>query len=54
MTYTTVMNTSVFTFRLVVQRQESSAIYGDDMLDDPVYNPDVAVGQSSNLFVVFY
>jgi len=52
--YTSVTSTSVFTFYLVVHRQESSAIYGDDMLDDPIYNPDVAVGQLSNLFVIFY
>jgi len=26
-------------------QQEASAVLGDDMLDDPVYNPDVAVGQ---------
>jgi len=36
---------SVPAFHVVVLQQEASAVLGDDMLDDPVYNPDVAVGQ---------
>lgn len=32
----------------------SSAIYGDDMLDDPIYNPDIAVGVEQVISVTGY